>query len=268
MRRFTLFGGHGFIGRALSHELTRRGAEVLCPPRESLDPPSGGFGTLVWCIGLTADFRTRPIDTAIAHVGLLAQVLAQHAHDRVVFLSSTRVYSGVTGTAEEAALAVHPANPSDLYNATKLAGEALVLTAYPKTGVVVRLSNIVGPGEAARATFLGAISRQALAGRIELETAPITAKDYLWIDDAAHCLAQIAESGKESIYNLARGRQITHRQWSELLALETGCSITVRPDAQDASFPPIETRRICAEFGFAPSNPLDHLGQIINRSLA
>jgi nucleoside-diphosphate-sugar epimerase len=268
MRRFTLLGGNGFIGRALSAELARRGVEVHCPPRDSLDPPPGGFGTLVWCIGLTADFRTRPHDTATAHVGLLAQVLARGTYDRVVFLSSTRVYSGATSTAEETALTVRPADPSDLYNVTKLAGEALVLTANPEAGVVVRLSNIVGPGEVARATFLGAISRQALAGRIELETACSTEKDYLWIGDAARGLADIATSGKARIYNLAHGQQIAHSQWAGALAHETGCAIAVRPNAPDAGFPPIDTARMRIEFGFVPSNPLDNAGQIINRSLA
>jgi cephalosporin hydroxylase/nucleoside-diphosphate-sugar epimerase len=267
MHRITVFGGHGFIGTALRAELERRGGSVICQPRDSIAPPEGGFGTLIWCIGLTADFRTRPYDTATAHVGLLARVLAQRAHDRVVFLSSTRVYSGAASTAEDAALTVRPADPSDLYNATKLAGEALVLTAEATAGVVVRLSNIVGPGEAARATFLGSIACQAAEGRVDLENALSTAKDYLWIDDAARGLADIATKGQARVYNLARGVQITHREWANALARETGCAIDVRSGAIDLGFAPINTARIRAEFGFAPVDPLDRVANIVNRGM-
>jgi len=267
MTRITLFGGHGFIGAALKAELVLRGRDVICQARDSILPPEGGFGTLVWCIGLTADFRTRPYDTATAHVGLLTQVLAQRAHDRVVFLSSTRVYSGATSTAESAALTLRPADPTDLYNATKLAGEALVLTAEGASGVVVRLSNIVGPAESARATFLGAITRQSAQGRVTLESALTTAKDYLWIADAARGLADIATLGHARIYNLARGVQITHRDWTDALARATGCVTSVQPHAPDMGFAAIDTALIQAEFGFAPGNPLDHIAEIATKGL-
>lgn len=262
MTRITVFGAGGFIGRALCTELMRRGHDVIRQPRDSIKPPDGGFGTLVWCIGLTANFRTRPYDTATAHVGLLAQVLAQRAHSRVVFLSSTRVYSGATSTVETAALTLTPADPSDLYNATKLAGEALVLTAGGASGVVVRLSNIVGPSEAARATFLGAITRQAATGRIVLESALTTAKDYLWITDAAVGLADIVTTGRARLYNLARGVQTPHSDWTSALSQATECTVAVQPDARDMGFAAIDTRAIRAEFHFAPGNPLDHLTEI------
>lgn len=263
MTRLTLFGGHGFIGRAVEHEALRRGHDVTCQPRDKITPTDGTFGTIIWCIGLTADFRTRPYDTATAHVGLLAQVLRQRAHSRVVFVSSTRVYSGSVTTVEDTALSIRPNDPSDLYNVTKLAGEALVLSAGDADGVAVRLSNVVGPGEAERATFLGAISQQATCGQIALESAFETAKDYLWIDDAARGLVDIAESGQAPIYNLARGAQITHRQWVDALAEQTQCDITIAPDAPNLSFAPIDTTRIRDEFGFAPNDPLDHVAQLL-----
>lgn len=265
MRRVTLFGGHGFVGQALQADLVRRGVAVFVPARHETTPPPGGFGTLVWCIGLTADFRTRPYDTATAHVGLLAGVLSQRAHDRVVYLSSTRVYGGAGATEETAALTVRPLDPSDLYNATKIAGEALVLSAPDAEGVAVRLSNVVGPGEARRETFVGAITRQALRGRVELESALTSAKDYLWIEDAARGLADIVLEGRQSLYNLASGRQIAHRQWADALARQTGCAIAVRDGAPDMGFPPIDTARFRAEFGTLATDPLERIAEIAAR---
>ncbi len=265
-RRLTVFGGQGFVGRALRGELARRGLDLRVPDRDDIAPPPGGFGTLVWCIGLTADFRTRPFATATAHVGHLARVLEQGAHDRVVYLSSTRLYGGASSTAEDTPLTLRPENPSDLYNATKIAGEALVLSAPGAEGVVVRLSNVVGPGEWARDTFLGAITAQARAGRIELQSAPGSAKDYLWIDDAARALADIALSGRQRIYNLASGRQTAHRDWTEALARHSGCAIAVADGAPDQGFPPIDIGRLAAEFGTPPTDPLTRVALIAGPS--
>ena len=264
MTRITLFGGSGFIGRATAAELARRGHQVHIPARGQIAPPPGGFGTLIWAIGLTADFRTRPYDTATAHLGLLAQVLAQGAQERVVYLSSTRIYGGASSTHEGAALHLQPENPSDLYNATKIAGESLVLSA-PVPGVAVRLSNVLGPGEAARETFVGAITRQAHQGRIVLESALTTAKDYLWIDEAARGLADIALTGQQRIYNLASGRQISHHAWVDALAQQTGCGVAIRDQAPDLGFPPIDTHRFQAEFGSLPTDPLDRIAEIARR---
>ncbi|WP_339643019.1 SDR family oxidoreductase [Jannaschia helgolandensis] len=263
MSRITIFGGHGFIGRAVARKAQERSYEVICPPRGSITVPEGRHGTIIWCIGLTADFRNRPYDTAVAHVGLLAEILAQRAHDRVLFLSSTRVYSTGTNTSEDATLSVRPGDPSDLYNVTKLAGEALVLTAEGKDGTVVRLSNIVGPKEAGRSTFLGAIAQQAKEGEIRLESALDTAKDYLWIDDAAEAILNIAERGTERIYNVARGAQTTHRDWVDALARHTRCDIHVAPGAPNMSFAAINTGRIFAEFDHTPINPIEQIVQIL-----
>lgn len=255
----TVLGGFGFVGTALCDLLVQQGHRVTRPDRTRLGDIAGCAGTMVWCIGLTAGFRTRPLDTVTAHAGLLADILSRNAFDRVVYLSSTRLYAGATVTREDSPLSVTPGNPSDLYNATKLAGEALVLT---MGGVVVRLSNIIGPAEGRRDTFLGAITRQALDGRIVLESAPSTAKDYLWIDDAARGLADIVTRGRDRIYNLGSGRQIQHQTWLDALAARTGCAVTTQPGAPDLSFPPIDTTRLRREFGFAARDPVECIDAI------
>lgn len=265
MTRVTVFGGNGFIGQAVAGVLRARGVHVFQQPRDDILPPAGGFGTLVWCIGLTANFRTQPLATATAHVGLLAEVLAQGAHDRVVYLSSTRVYEGAPATSEEADLVVNPIKPFHLYNATKIAGESLVLTSEPGDNVVVRMSNVVGPGEVARSTFVGAIARQALDGEIVLESAPETVKDYIWIDDAAQIFADIAIDGRQLIYNVARGKQTPHSDWVDAFSRATGCKISVQPGAIDESFLAIEVSRTTAEFRSAIWDPLARALDVLKR---
>lgn len=263
MPRVTVFGGYGVVGSAVVKELTMRQIDVVRQPRDSIVPPSGGFGTLIWCIGLTADFRSRPIATATAHVGLLAEALGQDAHERVVYLSSARVYGGASSTSEDAALMVRPLERSDLYNATKLAGEALVLTSQSNDGIVVRLSNVVGPSEVNQSTFVGMIARQALEGAIRLETTPSSEKDYVWIGDAARWLADISIEGSGRLYNLGRGIQTQNWDWAEAFARATGCRISARPSAPTHSFPPLDISRIQREFPLVTQNPLDKVAEIL-----
>lgn len=263
MSRATVFGSSGFVGAAVSDVLKSRGFEVVRQPRDSLTPPDGGFGVVLWCIGLTADYRRRPLDTADAHVGILTEVLRQDAHEKFIYLSSARVYGGSESTSEEAPLLLRPLFPSDVYNATKLAGESVVLSSQPERGVVVRPSNVIGPAEFTRHTFLGTISRQALNGKISLESSPISQKDYVWITDAAKVLADIATVGTERAYNLGRGMQIQHSQWVDALASLTDCEVYVDPGAAVESFPQLDVSRIEQEFSFYPQDPLRHIAEIL-----
>ena len=81
----------------------------------------------IFAIGLTADFRSRPLDTMDAHVSALAEVLRCGRFDSLTYLSSTRVYAGLPRGCGNATLVVNPSDASDLYNLSKLAGEALCL---------------------------------------------------------------------------------------------------------------------------------------------
>lgn len=266
MERITVFGARGFVGRYVSNVLRARGFEVITQPRDDITPPAGGFGTIVWCIGLTANFRNQPIATATAHVGLLANVLSQNGHERVVYLSSTRVYEGAVSTSEDSSLIVRPNDSSQLYNATKIAGESLVFTSHSCANTVIRLSNAIGPREFNRSTFLGQIAKQAIAGHIVLKSLPQTTKDYIWIDDAVRIIADIITDGAQRTYNVASGKQTAHCTWVDALTTITGCSYSVMPDAVDESYPPIEVSRVAGEFVIANQDPLNRVRDIVGVS--
>jgi nucleoside-diphosphate-sugar epimerase len=101
--------------------------------------------------------------------------------------------------------------------------------------------------------------REARSGRIVLRTAADSAKDYIHIDDVVELLPRIATCGRERIYNVASGIQITHSQWADLLALYTGCTVDVAPGAKALRFIPIDICRIQTEFDFQPRPVLDTL---------
>lgn len=261
--RFTVLGAGGFIGRNLAARLRQTGHAVLTPGRGSLghlrDQP---LGHVIYCIGVTADFRQRPLDTVEAHVGALGDLLRGADLASLLYLSSTRVYARAGDAREDALLPASPRDPSDLYNLSKMMGEALCLNAGGPRARVVRLANVVGLDPLSQ-NFLPAIVRQALDGRIVLQSTLASAKNYVVLEDVLDLLPRIAEHGASDVYNVAGERNVSHREIVDRLAELTGCTVTVAPGAVEQSFPPIPIERIRREFGFRPRDPLAELASIV-----
>ena len=254
---FTVLGAGGYLGRALVERLMQEGHVVHAITRASLPAlleTRRPVGHVIDCIGLTGDFRTRPGDTAAAHVGVTAHCLATLRCESFLFLSSTRVYARAAATREDAPLLCQPNDPSDLYNLTKLAGEALCLGDTRPTVRVARLSNVYGPG-LGDGTFLGQLLREGRAtGRVVFRQAPGSAKDYVSRDDVLRLLPMIATDGAMRLYNVAAGRNTTHRAIATALEAASGWDVAFQPDAPRVAFPPIETARLRTEFGPALSD--------------
>ena len=250
---FTVIGASGYIGSRLAAHLRARGHAVWAPARGDAQLQQRALGHVLYCAGLTADFRTRPFDTVDAHVGLLAEVLRHARFESLLYLSSTRVYMGAASTHEDAALSVMPGDPTSLYNLSKLTGESLC-HACGRPGVrVARLSNVVGPGmDAASGNLVADLVRQARAGHIVLRSDPQSAKDYVHVDDLLDWLPRIALAGRAATYNVASGRQTLHAQWLAWLQARTGCTLEVAAEAPLQRFAPIDVKRLQAEWGGAP----------------
>jgi len=84
--KFTVLGAGGFIGSHLLAHLRQAGHDCFAPARGDATLFAEELGHVIYCIGLTADFRSRPFDTVRAHVCLLADVL-EKAPFRFVALS-------------------------------------------------------------------------------------------------------------------------------------------------------------------------------------
>lgn len=247
----TVLGGRGFIGRQLASALHARGIQCWLPERGNPEIFKRPLGCVYYCIGLTADFRKHPYDTVDAHVGVLRQVLELADFDRLVYLSSTRVYAGCLVAKEDQALTVVPYRPDDLYNLSKLMGESLAL-ASGRNCRVARLSNVIGPNMG-QTNFLGALLAEARQlGAIHFQTDLRSEKDYVWIDDAVNGLIAVAEKGQCSIYNIAGSANVCHEAIANLLAAK-GISISVEDQAPVVTFPAISIEKLVTETGFRPA---------------
>ena len=240
----TVLGAQGFVGQHLSMHLQARGFEVRRVGRGDQSWRGEELGHTFYCVGLTADFRSRPFDTIDAHVSVLADLLRNARFESFVYLSSTRVYARTDTTDEVAPLSVLPHDQSDLYNLSKLMGEATCLGAGVQNARVARLSNVFGD-DTTSSNFLTSVMRDAVEkGSVQLATSLASEKDYVWIGDVVAALEALATRGSEKIVNVAGGINTTHRAIMAALSAATGCDVQVVPNAPTLSFPPISTKRL------------------------
>jgi nucleoside-diphosphate-sugar epimerase len=262
MSLITVLGASGFIGSALVRRLAGIGLTCLTPDKKQ-KLTGTNLGNIIYCVGLTADFRTRPFETVEAHVSHLVHVLRDCEFQSLVYLSSTRVYRNQTGLAtEDDSLSVNSSNPDDLYNISKLMGESVALSCNRKVKVV-RLSNVYGLDFTSE-NFLSLMLRDAVSKKqFTVRTSPDSEKDYISINDVADGLIKITREGKHNVYNLASGVNVSNQQLTQRLSELTNCQITFDPSMTRRSFPRIRIDRMRSEFGFQPSSVLDDLGMII-----
>lgn len=264
--RATILGGNGFVGSALVRALRADGVECWVPARGDTSVYERDLGLVFYCIGMTADFRTRPLETVDAHIGVLRGLLGQARFDKLIYMSSTRVYADVEVSVEDAALRPRPADPDHLYNLSKMMGESLALSAVGK-GQVVRLSNVLGHGMG-DVNFVGSLCAEARRERsVVLRSGLDGEKDYIWIDDAVRALIAIATRGHAPIYNVAGGRNISN---AELVAMfeAKGIPVTVASTASAVRFQPISIDRLVKDTGVRPAPVMPRLSQWFDTSFA
>jgi nucleoside-diphosphate-sugar epimerase len=263
---FTILGAGGFIGAALVAWLESHDRAVHAVTRAALPVLLAGrrpAGHVIDCIGVTGNCRMRPLDTAEAHVGLVAHCLAELRFDSFLLLSSTHVYARASATHEDAALPALPADPSDLYNVTKLAGEALCLADPRPTIRVARLSNVYGMGIPAE-TFLGELMREGRAtGSVVFHESPASAQDYVSTTAVVRLLPAIAATGQQRIYNVAAGNNTSHAAIAHRLRDIAGWRTSFAPNAPTVRQPLIDTARLDAEFGPTASNLVADLPMLL-----
>jgi len=261
---YVILGAGGFVGSSLVRYLSQLGRPHYAIGRSDALPDQPGH--VIYCIGLTADFRQKPFETIEAHVSKLAQVLNQLRFESFTYLSSTRVYQRLDpdGVARETSpLTVEPQDPSDIYNLSKLTGESICLAQSNPAIRVVRLSNVYG-GVDQSENFLTVILRQVLTrGQATFFNAMSSEKDYVAIADVVKALELIPLRAKSRIINLAGGRNVTNAELAALFLKHTGRSIDVLAEAPELRFPRIAIERLVNETGVQPGDLVDNFATLV-----
>jgi len=254
--KFVILGASGFIGSHLARYLRGHQHDVLTPGRDDNSSFDGDLGHVVYCAGLTADFRERPYDTVAAHVCRLSEILRKTRFESFLYLSSTRVYARARAGDENEVLHVDPLDSSDLYNLSKLMGESICFSSRRPNTRVVRLSNVYGP-DFSSANFVFSLIKDAIdTKKIILSTSLDSEKDYVSVKDVVSILPRIALHGHHCIYNVASGVNTKIEEILKVIQHRTGCTIKVAEKAQRIFYPRISIDRLRTEFNYAPSSSL------------
>jgi len=218
-QRIAVTGASGYIGQALIKELLRRNIEPYAISRTPLDEKLSGTPFLQ-----VKEYTETPAmpDTILVHLAetsLISDVerqgecyiakasnqtaaLLRKNWKRVVYASSGQVYGTKTSV---------PHSPDDavvrdcVYSRAKLQSEKLVQDAG---GAVARIGNVYGPPIKQGTVFADILNQLSAPGAMKIRDKQ-PARDYLWIDDVAKGLADIALGAATGIYNLGSGVAIT-----------------------------------------------------------
>jgi len=265
----TIIGGQGFIGQALVKHLAHLGCDCWIPEKNDSRLFERDLGNVFYCAGLTADYLQRPFDTVNAHVNLLSQILERASWNRLVYLSSTRVYDGLSGVVDESHnLIMNPNNPRHLYDLSKLMGESLCL--QTRKASVARLS-CVYQDETDADGFLPHLLRQVIqhpSGTLRIDSSPNYTRDYVHLSDVIDALIAIMNGNDSSIYNVASGENISNHELFSKLTRISGINI-VPMQAQQLPEPPvIRIKKMEQVFGWSAKKTLPTVEHILRTKKA
>ena len=212
MSAYTVVGATGFVGARLVAGLERDGHAVYAPRRGDPALFERELGRVFYCAGLTADYLARPFETVEAHVGLIARLLETGRFERLVYLSSTRLYDSLGGDGgdEDGPLALRPGEPRHLYDFSKGLGETLCLTQSGGRAAVARLSCVFDDAPGAPGFLSEWLQRARSERDIRLASATGYVRDYIHLDDTVAALRAIVDSDLTAPVNVASGENLSN----------------------------------------------------------
>ena len=291
-------GGAGFIGSELVAQLVAEGRSVrvldnfATGSRENLAGlppklvtviegdvrdarmmaevmPRGGTVFHLACLGVRHSLRAPRENHEVNATGTLAVLEAARAAGvaRVVHVSSSEIY----GPARTAPMTEeHPAFPTTVYGASKLAGEAYARAAWITQGlpvVVVRPFNAYGPRchhEGDSGEVIPRFLLRTLAGReVVIFGDGAQTRDFTQVGDTARGLrlAGTVEAAIGGTFNLGSGRERTIREIADAVARALGMP---PPAVRHAAPRPGDVRRLISDstlarrvLGYAPRVPFE-----------
>ncbi|MBF0676236.1 NAD(P)-dependent oxidoreductase [Pseudomonas sp.] len=264
--RFTILGAGGFIGANLNESLQRQGYEVQAPHRHTEGWLNEDLGNVFYCIGLTNDYHLRPFDTVEAHVTLLAKLLQRGRFERLVYLSSTRLYdsSPHTEVDETADLLLNSGNARHLYDFSKALGENLCLTRSAGRASVARLSCVYSD-TLHEGGFLAQLLPKAASGEsFSIDSSPAYARDYVHVEDVVGLLKNIVLKGEGGIYNVASGVNTTNAELLNGLQQYAGVRVTCSHRGE-LHVPVVSINKAHHEFDYRPRQLIDRLPVMLEK---
>jgi nucleoside-diphosphate-sugar epimerase len=243
----TVIGAKGFVGARLADRLRADGWDLHLPLKGDTDLTHRELGVVFYCAGLTADYDARPFDTVEAHVSAFSRLVEAGRFERIVYLSSTRLYDGLPAAEVDEAqpLTFEVGDPRRIYDLSKALGENLALVRAGGRGRVARLANVFDWADGAPGFLSQWLQRARIDKAIALDSSPHVARDYIHLDDVVAALIAIAGAPEPVVVNVAGGELVTNAGIAEVFA-ERGWRVRFDGDARPAPPPNARIDRLKA----------------------
>jgi len=261
---YTVIGGRGFIGSKIVELLEKQKETVWVPERDDPELFTKELGTVIYCAG-HGNCDKGYLKVLEANTILLSRILDGGTFEKLVYISSTRVYMGQNSSSESDDLIALTQDSRRLFNLTKLVAEEILLKSE-KDIAIVRPSNVYGLALNSP-LFLASIVRNAINnGVVDMYVSPEYSKDYVSVDDVATLTIKISKDQNVSgqIFNVAAGKNVSAKQIAQILQSKTQCKVCWHANSQDEMFPITNIAKIKEKFNYKPSSVLDDLVDLIN----
>ncbi|MGK7286602.1 NAD-dependent epimerase/dehydratase family protein [Buttiauxella agrestis] len=225
MAKYTVFGGNGFIGSHIVKKLEDAGYDAWVPARDDDSIYTQDLGVVIYCAG-NGDCANTPFNVVEANITLFAKLVEKANFQKLIYVSSTRVYMNGPGSSENDDLIICNDDNRRLFNITKLAAEELCIRSG-RNVLIVRPSNVYGLALNS-ALFLPSIIRHAINnGEVNMFVKPAYTKDYVSVNDVADSCIYLSEADTEKghIYNIAAGYNTNAQSIADVLEKHTQCKI-------------------------------------------
>ena len=261
---YTIFGSSGFIGKELASYLKEKKQRVFTPRKNQIKF-NNNLGYIIYCVG-SDDWKKKTKKGYFSNLGHLKKILFNNKFKSIVFLSTTRLYiNSKNNTKENSHFSVNTERKNDYYNILKIASEALLLR-FNKKIKIVRLSNVFGFNHKSPLLLPTLIKNSLNKSKIEITISENSTKDYILIDDAINLIIKILKKGRQSIYNVASGKNIKIKEITKIIKKETNCKIILKNQKTVILEPKIDIMRIKKEFNFKNNFKLEKsLPELIKR---
>ena len=174
--------------------------------------------------------------------------------DSFNYISSTRLNFPKKSYINKISPLLYGGYEIDIYNASKLAGEALCTQSNISNVKVTRICHVVNPNDKKEENFLSEICGQAKRGEIVLNSSLDTKKNYIQIDDLSFLLQRIGPFGKKKFYNIGSNNLISNNEIIKKLIKITKCSVITSKNAQTILESKINISILKKEFNYQPTH--------------
>lgn len=245
MNQFTVLGASGFVGSHIVRKLNSLGIDCYAPKKGDPEIFEKNLGKVFYCVGMTSDFIKNPVLTIDAHVLFLSKLVDRAKFDRLVYLSSTRLYDGLAESVvnESADLSWSTSNPRHLYDLSKALGESITLTALSGRGCVARLSCVYDSIPGSPGFMSGLLQKLSKSKTVVLETTTGLLRDYIYVDDVVSALKAMLDHDVSGVFNVASGENISNGDLSECIS-RFGYSLKIRTASERQIMPTCDISKI------------------------